>query len=51
MRRALVLFIALVAASALRAENWPQWRGPLFNGSPTETNLKASFSKQKDLIH
>ena len=50
MRRAFLLFIALLAAPALRAENWPQWRGPLFNGSTTETNLKASFSKQKDCL-
>jgi len=36
-------FLAL-AVSAARAENWPQWRGPFFNGSTTETNLPAKFS-------
>jgi outer membrane protein assembly factor BamB len=32
-----------------RAADWPQWRGPLFNGSTTETNLKARVSQQDDL--
>ena len=27
------------------AENWPQWRGPSFNGSSTEKNLPVRFSK------
>jgi len=39
-----------VAATLLHGENWPQWRGPLLNGSTTETNLKARFSKQEDLL-
>lgn len=40
----------LISAAALHAENWPQWRGPLFNGSTTETNLNTRWSKQKDLL-
>ena len=36
-------FLAL-AVSAARAENWPQWRGPFFNGSTTETDLPEKFS-------
>jgi len=32
--------------AGLRAgENWPQWRGPRFNGSTDETNLPATWSK------
>ena len=27
------------------AENWPQWRGPLLNGSTTETGLPSTWSK------
>jgi hypothetical protein len=50
MRPILLLALALFASEASRAENWPQWRGPLFNGSTTETNLKASFSRQQDLL-
>jgi outer membrane protein assembly factor BamB len=37
----LALLICFVAAS-LRAENWPQWRGPFFNGSTTETGLPST---------
>jgi outer membrane protein assembly factor BamB len=33
-----------------RAENWPQWRGPFLNGSTTQTNLPASFSKTENVL-
>ena len=46
----LSLAVLLLSVVSLRAENWPQWRGPLLNGSTTETNLKARFSKQQDLL-
>src|SRR2546430_908568 len=36
--------LALSLASA-QGENWPQWRGPLFNGSSPETSLPTKFSK------
>jgi outer membrane protein assembly factor BamB len=32
-----------------QAGNWPQWRGPNFNGSCSETNLPAKLSVQNDL--
>ncbi len=39
---------ALIAACALtlaaQAENWPQWRGPAFNGTTTEKGLPEKFS-------
>jgi outer membrane protein assembly factor BamB len=45
------LFMAILAtAGSAGAENWPQWRGPRWNGSTTETNLKARFSKQTDIL-
>ena len=44
-----LLLVLLLSAPFLHGENWPQWRGPLLNGSTTETNLKARFSKQEDL--
>jgi outer membrane protein assembly factor BamB len=44
-RLALPLFVgAVVASSLVFAENWPQWRGPLFNGSTTETGLPTTWS-------
>ena len=30
-------------------ENWPQWRGPFFNGSTTETGLPDRWSKTKNI--
>ncbi len=33
----------LLCVGAARAENWPQWRGPAFNGSSTETGLPAAW--------
>ncbi len=44
MQRLLIAFICL-ACDCSRAENWPQWRGPFFNGSTTETNLPSEWSK------
>lgn len=29
-----------------RADNWPQWRGPAYNGSSPEKNLPATWSKE-----
>src|SRR5438046_3175924 len=40
-------FILLLLSA--RAENWPQWRGPLFNGSSTETGLPVKFSKTNNV--
>ena len=35
------LFIALVAASAVQASDWPQWRGPARNGTSDEDILSS----------
>jgi outer membrane protein assembly factor BamB len=39
---------ALAAAGAVAAE-WPQWRGPAFNGSTTETHLPEKFSPTENV--
>src|SRR5258708_24281806 len=31
---------------SLRAENWPQWRGPHFDGSTDEKGLPSKWSKE-----
>ena len=51
-RRRLVLISCLwaFASAALHAENWPQWRGPAFNGSTTEENLPATWSKTENIV-
>src|SRR5258706_14813871 len=38
-RICLLIGLFLTLSSLARAENWPQWRGPEFNGSSTETGL------------
>lgn len=43
---ALVAFLALGA----RAENWPQWRGPFFNGSSPEKDLPATWSRTDGVL-
>jgi len=46
MRLAALWFLA---TANLVAADWPQWRGPFFNGSTTETNLPASWDATKHL--
>ena len=36
---------AALVTAPLRAENWPQWRGPYLNGSTTEKGLPTQWSK------
>jgi outer membrane protein assembly factor BamB len=40
-----VLFTAALA----HADNWPQWRGPNFNGSSSERGLPSDFSKSNNV--
>src|SRR5437762_2778262 len=47
-RRAELLLVTGLYLSiliSLRAENWPQWRGPHFNGSSAEKGLPVTFNK------
>ena len=32
-----------------RAENWPHWRGPSFNGASSESGLPTTFSKTENV--
>jgi outer membrane protein assembly factor BamB len=41
--RIFVLWV-LLAVSSTQAEDWPQWRGPYFNGSTSEKGLPAEWS-------
>jgi len=40
----------LLLVSSASGENWPQWRGPHFNGSTTETKLPATFSPTENVL-
>jgi outer membrane protein assembly factor BamB len=47
--------IAALAAAAIlvvsaNAENWPQWRGPFFNGSTSEEGLPVTWSEAENVL-
>ncbi len=46
----LLLTLATFAPLMSRAENWPQWRGPFFNGSTTESGLPTQWSKTENVV-
>ncbi len=46
MKTLQILAAVVLAASIAHAENWPQWRGPAFNGTSTETGLPATWTKE-----
>jgi len=50
MKPFLAALLCLITVSSLRAENWAQWRGPNFNGSTSEKNLPATFSKTENVV-
>src|SRR5436305_11332207 len=49
MRLALFAFIICASILNVRAENWPNWRGPHFDGSSTETNLPDTLTLENNL--
>lgn len=46
MKSSSIFAAAFFLATAAFAENWPQWRGPDFNGSSPETGLPAAWKKE-----
>jgi hypothetical protein len=40
------LGLLIAIRSVARAENWPQWRGPAFNGSSSEKNLPENLDEK-----
>lgn len=45
----LLMTLSLWMAVTVSAENWPQWRGPHFNGSTEETGLPSTWSKTQNI--
>ena len=43
------LVFVLVTASLAEAGDWPQWRGPFFNGSTDEKDLPSDWSKTENI--
>ncbi|MFP4055250.1 MAG: PQQ-binding-like beta-propeller repeat protein [Candidatus Brocadiia bacterium] len=50
LRKTLCLVFLASLLPSVRAENWPQWRGPFLNGSTTETGLPATFSATENVV-
>jgi len=48
-RVVLSIGLAVVCASPAFGTDWPQWRGPFFNGSTDERDLPASWSKTENV--
>jgi len=44
------LLVVLLSAATGLAENWPQWRGPNFDGTSSETNLPTTWSKTENVL-
>ncbi len=44
-RNLFALALTFALSSSALAENWPQWRGPHFNGSAEAKNLPATWTK------
>lgn len=49
MKYHLTLMLVLATVSMVRAEDWPQWRGPHFNGSSDEKNLPSDWSQTENI--
>jgi outer membrane protein assembly factor BamB len=49
MKSAFTIFCLAFLSLQSKGENWPHWRGPYFNGSSTEQNLPADFSKTNNV--
>jgi outer membrane protein assembly factor BamB len=44
-----IVTVLMISAPVL-ATDWPQWRGPFFNGSTNEKKLPDSFSQTKGIV-
>ncbi|MHC4147076.1 MAG: outer membrane protein assembly factor BamB family protein, partial [Planctomycetota bacterium] len=44
------IIAALVMSANVRAADWPQWRGPFFNGSTDETDLPDSWGETENVV-
>jgi outer membrane protein assembly factor BamB len=51
MRKAIPLsfLVVLILMTAAFAENWPQWRGPMLNGTSNEKNLPLRWTTEENV--
>jgi outer membrane protein assembly factor BamB len=45
-----VLSLCFVVSSGVHADNWPQWRGPNYDGVSQETNLCTQWGPDKNVL-
>ena len=50
IQRSFYLVLVFSLLGTLDAANWPQWRGPNFNGSAAETGLPSKWSKTENVV-
>lgn len=48
-RRWVVLMLGVLAVATVRADNWPQWRGPQLNGTSAEKGLPVKWSPTENV--
>ena len=48
-KHCIFLAFVMLAVSAAQAGDWPQWRGPYFNGSTDEKNLPSNWSQTEGI--
>ena len=49
MKKTVIVILLVFAASSLRAENWPAWRGADGSGISQEKNLPLSWSPTENV--
>src|SRR5262249_53614167 len=42
--------LLVLSLSAVRADNWPQWRGPNLNGTSNEKNLPVKWTTEENVV-
>lgn len=45
-----ILFLVTQPITVIRADNWPQWRGPTMNGVSTEKNLPVRWTAEENIV-
>ena len=50
MRSAISCLLLLLTSIATWADDWPQWRGPKFDGHSSEKNLPDTLNAKRSII-
>ncbi len=49
MKKLILASVVLISVSVVRADNWPQWRGPNLNGTSAEKNLPLKWTAEENV--